>query len=179
VLRARFPSERDRIIAAADDALAGRFDLLGYRGLSFGDPIDWHLDPVSSRRSPRVHWSRVDALDPATVGDSKVVWELNRHQWLVRLAQAWTLTRDTRYASACRDHIYAWLEANPAGTGVNWASSLEVSFRLMSWCWVMLLIRDWPDCRTAVRATCWRRWQHATFVRRYLMLLLAEYASHR
>ena len=26
------------------------------------------------------------------VGDSKIVWELNRHQWLVRLAQAWAVT---------------------------------------------------------------------------------------
>ena len=168
-LRARFPEERDRIVAAADDALAGRFDLLGYRGLSFGEPIDWHLDPVSSCRSPRVHWSRLDALDPATVGDSKVVWELNRHQWLVQVAQAWTLTRDTRYALACRNLIYAWLDDNPAGTGVNWASSLEVSYRLMSWCWVMLLIRDWPGlsdrCARGVLAAMW---QHATFVRRYL-----------
>ncbi len=169
LLRARFPEECQRIVTTANAALAGRFDLLGYRGLTFGTPIDWHLDPVWDRRSPRLHWSRLDPLDPATVGDSKVVWELNRHQWLVRVAQAWVVTRDARYASACVETIEDWLRENPPGIGVNWTSSLEVSYRLMSWCWTMLLIRDWPGlsarCARDVLAAVW---QHAVFVRRYL-----------
>jgi hypothetical protein len=169
LLQARFPEECDRIVTTAEAALAGRFDLLGYRGLSFGSPIDWQLDPVSGRRAPLRHWSRLDTLDPAMVGDSKVVWELNRHQWLVRLAQAWVVTRDTRYASACVDTIYAWLRENPPGIGVNWTSSLEVSFRLMSWCWTLLLVRDWPGLSNrVVRDVLAAIWQHAVFVRRYL-----------
>lgn len=168
-LATRFPEERDRIVATADDALAGRFDLLGYRGLSFGDPIDWHLDPVSARRAPRVHWSRLDPLDPAVVGDSKVVWELSRQQWLVCLAQAWVVTRDTRYASACRDRIYAWLATNPPGVGVNWTSSLEASYRVMAWCWTLLLIKDWPGLSDRLaRDVMAAVWQHAVFVRKYL-----------
>jgi hypothetical protein len=169
LLRERFPGECQRIVTAADDALAGHFDLLGYRGLSFGTPLDWHLDPVSGRRTPVRHWSRLDPLDAATVGDSKVVWELNRHQWLVRVAQAWVVTGDPRYASACVETLYAWLRENPAGQGINWTSSLEVSFRLMSWCWTMLLIRDWPGLSNrAARDVLAAMWQHAVFVRRYL-----------
>jgi hypothetical protein len=30
---------------------------------------------------------------------------------------------------------------NPPGIGINWASSLEVSFRLIAWCWVLHLFR--------------------------------------
>jgi hypothetical protein len=169
VLRTRFPDECDRIVTTAEDALAGRFDLLGYRGLTFGTPLDWHLDPVWARRAPLRHWSRLDALDPATVGDSKVVWELNRQQWLVRVAQAWVVTRDARYASACVETIYAWVRENPPGMGVNWTSSLEASFRLMSWCWTMLLVRDWPGLSNrAARDVLAAVWQHAVFVRRYL-----------
>ena len=169
VLRARFPEECHRIVTTADAALAGRFDLLGYRGLTFGTPIDWHLDPVWGRRAPRLHWSRLDPLDPATVGDSKVVWELNRHQWLVRLAQAWVVTRDPKYPTACVGTIEAWLRDNPPGIGVNWASSLEVSYRLMSWCWTILLIRDWPGLSNRwARAVLAAVWQHAVYVRRYL-----------
>src|SRR5690242_10092684 len=44
------PDARAAIVAAADRALRGRFDLLGYEDLSFGDPIDWRLDPVSGVR---------------------------------------------------------------------------------------------------------------------------------
>src|SRR5262249_40397120 len=135
----------DRIRAADDILVNGRFDVLGYRRLSFGQPVDWHFDPVWNRRAPLVHWSRIDALDASIVGDSKVVWELNRHQWLVTLAQAWALTREERYGDACIAAIDSWLEANPPGTGINWASSLEVAFRLISWCWTLVLLRDLPS----------------------------------
>jgi len=94
LLRERLPHSVRRTVAAADRALEKRFDLLGYRDLSFGDPIDWHLDPVAKRQASLRHWTLLDPLDVATVGDSKVVWELNRHQWLVGLGQAYRLTGD-------------------------------------------------------------------------------------
>jgi hypothetical protein len=141
VLRDRFPDAGPRIIEAADRTLQNRFDLLGYRDLSFGDPIDWHLDPVARRRAPLVHWSRLDPLDPEAVGDSKVVWELNRHQWLVRLGQAYRLTGDERFVETFADAIRSWHRANPPGMGINWASSLEAAFRLISWCWALSLFR--------------------------------------
>src|SRR5258708_8476269 len=83
LLDARRPDARWKAIATIWRCRRGRFDLLGYRGLDFGAPIDWHLDPISGRRSPRVHWSRIDPLDRAQVGDSKAVCQLNRHhRWL-------------------------------------------------------------------------------------------------
>ena len=170
MLRERLPDECGDIVAAATDTIAGRrFDLLGYKGLSFGDPIDWHLDPVWARRSPLVHWSRIDPLDPETVGDSKIVWEINRHQWIVRLAQAWALTGDERYAEACIASIGAWLDANPPGIGINWASSLEVALRLMSWCWTLMLLRDSPSLTGEFLTKALSAiWVHAAHVRRYL-----------
>jgi uncharacterized heparinase superfamily protein len=137
----RLPDHEMNLVCAASALIQNRFDLLGYRTLWFGDPIDWHLDPVSSRRAPRVHWTHLDPLDSAAIGDSKVVWELNRHQWLVRVAQAYALTGDERYAERCLSDVEAWLEANPPGIGINWSSSLEVSFRVMSWSWIVLLLR--------------------------------------
>jgi hypothetical protein len=131
--------------------------------------VDWHLDPVSSRRAPLVHWSRLDPLDSQIVGDSKVVWELNRHQWIVHLAQAWALTRDARYAADCVSAIESWIRANPTGYGINWASSLEVAYRLMSWCWVAAIVRDAPAVTTRWAMTVLAAvWAHANHVRRYL-----------
>jgi Heparinase II/III-like protein/Heparinase II/III N-terminus len=168
-LDARLPHARREIVTAADALLERRFDLLGYHGLWFGDPIDWHLDPVWSRRAPLAHWSRLDPLDPIVVGDSKIVWELNRHQWLVRLAQAWAVTGDERYAAACIHTIDAWRGANPPGVGINWTSSLEVSYRLVSWCWTALLIRDAPMVSGQWMMTLLVAiWQHANHIRRYL-----------
>lgn len=135
----RIPQSRDQILSSADAVCRGRFDLMGYRALSFGVPVDWHLDPLSDRRTPLIHWSRFRRFDPAQAGDCKLVWELNRHQWLLYLGQAYRFTGDERYVDAFIRYVGEWMRANPRGMGVNWASSLEVAFRLISWCWTLAL----------------------------------------
>jgi hypothetical protein len=134
-----------------------------------GDNIDWHRDAVSGNRAPLVHWSRINPLDADAVGDSKVTWELNRHQWLVHLGQAYRLSGDEHYAQVFVDSVRDWMAANPAGMGINWASSLEVSYRLISWCWALNLFRDsevlTPEFYSDMLG--WLR-THAAHVERYL-----------
>jgi uncharacterized heparinase superfamily protein len=169
LLAARAPSARDEILVSAGDVCGGRFDLLGYSRLVFGNPVDWHLDPISGRRAPLVHWSRLDPLDSATVGDSKVVWELNRHQWLIRLGQAYRLTGDERYAGAFAAYVRQWLRANPPGMGINWASSLEVALRLIAWCWGLVLFSESPVLSPELFAAMLDALSaHAAHVERYL-----------
>ena len=64
MIREQFPEARRELLSQADLLLSGHFNLLGYQHLSFGNPIDWHLDPVHGRRAPRLHWSAIDPLDP-------------------------------------------------------------------------------------------------------------------
>src|SRR5262245_44695960 len=146
IMNQRFPAERDAIIIAAEAALSGKFSLLGHNMLSFGDPpdspIDWRLDPVSGLRAPLRHWSKLHPLNPLDGGDPKVVWELNRHAHFVTLGQAYCLTDDNRFAAAFVDQVSAWIDANPVGMGVNWASSLEVAFRSIAWLWALGLCVD-------------------------------------
>jgi len=169
LLRERMPAACDEAVATADAACRGRFDLLGYEALSFGDPIEWSLDPIAGLRAPSTHWSRVDPLDPRMVGDSKVVWELNRHQWMVQLGQAYRLTGDPSYARAFASYIEHWIDANPTGIGINWASSLEVSFRLIAWCWALLLLRGAPVLSETLFDRIVRSiWAHAAHAERYL-----------
>lgn len=68
-------------------------------------------------RSARPRVARPDPWsgDAEAVGDSKVVWDLNRHQWLVRLGQAYRLTGDERFAAGFARHIGDWTAANPPG----------------------------------------------------------------
>jgi hypothetical protein len=169
LLSERVPGALREVIAGAERTLTSRFDLLGYRDLSFGDPVDWHLEPVSQRRAPRVHWSRLDPIDVAAVGDSKVVWELNRHQWVAELGQAYRMTGDERYAEAFATHVSGWLYANPAGQGINWASSLEVALRLIAWCWALVLFRRSPALSPQLFARMSASLEdHAAHVERYL-----------
>lgn len=146
----------EEIRDSARACCAGHFDLLGYEKLFYGRPVDWHYDPVSGRRSPRVHWSLIDPLDAAAVGDSKVIWELNRHQWLVRLGQAYRLDGDERHARFFAATLRDWMQHNPPGIGINWASSLELALRLIAWSWALVLFRDaaalTPELRDTIHA---------------------------
>lgn len=143
-IRAQFPDACRDVIEGANCIVTGHFDLLGYKGLAFGDPIDWHHEPVAGVRAPLIHWSRIDPLDSARIGDSKVTWELNRHQWLISLAQAYCLTREERYSQKALQLMVEWPRSNPCGQGINWSSSLEVAYRTISWIWTLFLLRDSP-----------------------------------
>jgi glycosyltransferase involved in cell wall biosynthesis len=147
--RRRFPEAESKIIAEAQAIVAGKFDLLGFKGLSFGEPINWHLDPVSGKSGQRKHWSRIDYLNADSVGDHKIIWELNRHQYFVRLGQAYWLTKDEQYAETFVNHLNAWMDQNPPKRGINWASSLEVAFRSISWLWAFYFFKHSPSFTAA------------------------------
>ena len=132
----RWSRERGQLVAAADAVVDGRFDLLGHDGLNFGSPIDWHLDPVSNRRAPRIHWSRIPYLNAELIGDHKVIWEINRHQHFFILGRAFQATGRAAYAECFVAHLTSWMDANPPKDGVNWASSLEVAYRAIAWLFI-------------------------------------------
>ncbi|HEX8190095.1 MAG TPA: alginate lyase family protein, partial [Pyrinomonadaceae bacterium] len=143
--RRRWPAAEAELVARADAAAEGRFDLLGHRGLDFGRPVDWLLNPASGRREPLAHWSTIEEVVPGAAGDKKVVWELNRHQHFVTLGRAYRATGDERYAEAFVEQLTSWAAANPPKLGPNWLSSLELAFRAISWLWALELFRDSPS----------------------------------
>ncbi len=122
-------------IEKANKILDGRFDLLGFKNLNFGETVDWHYEPIADKHSPLKHWKQFDELDTKETGDKKIIWELNRHQYFFTLGVAYWLTGDERYAATFVRHLDSWMEQNAPGMGINWCSSLEVSFRAMSWIW--------------------------------------------
>ncbi|MEO8335904.1 MAG: alginate lyase family protein [bacterium] len=138
----RWSDELSQLIAAAEAVVDGRFDLLGHDGLNFGSPIDWHFDPVSNKRAPRIHWSRIPYLNADLIGDHKVIWEINRHQHFFILGRAFQATGRAAYAECFVRHLGSWMDANPPKDGVNWASSLEVAYRAIAWLWALELFRD-------------------------------------
>lgn len=129
-------------IDAADLIVSGRIDVLGLKGVYIGTDIDWHREPLSEKRSPLKHWKEFDDLDVAETGNKKVVWEINRHQYFFTLGVAFWMTEDERYAETFARHLDSWIEQNPTGIGINWTSSLEVSFRAMSWIWAFHFFKD-------------------------------------
>jgi len=87
---------------------------------------------------------RIRYLDFEEVGDSKITWELNRHQHFVTLAKAYRLTGDLRYVDEILRQWRHWRAENPYPVGINWASSLEAAFRSMAWLWTYHLLEGVP-----------------------------------
>jgi hypothetical protein len=151
LLRKHLPGEAAKILREADEICGHRFRLLGYENLAFtvssGNEIDWHLDPVHGKRAPLDPWFKIPFLDFAVVGDHKVTWELNRHQHLVTLAKAQLLSGNdnAKYVRELISQWRSWIEANPYPLGINWASTLEVAFRSLSWIWVDQLLAGTPE----------------------------------
>lgn len=135
----------DELVRRADEVLAGRYALLGYE-VELPSPPRWRRDFVHGQESDLKYLRRVPYLDFAAVGDHKVIWELNRHQHLVLLAQAWRISRRQEFLSAIEAQLDDWLRENPLHLGINWTSALEVAFRALSWIWIDHLAGDqFPD----------------------------------
>jgi hypothetical protein len=88
----------------------------------------------------------------------------SRHQWLIDLAQEYVATGDGSHADACLAALDRWISRHPAGVEPDFARSAEAGFRLMSWCWGLLLLRDAPQLSgpwlTRVLATIWQHAAH-------------------
>ena len=169
LLRRARPEAEAGTRCRADRAVDGVFDLLGHERVAVGSSIDWHRDPSSGTRAPMRHWSRIAYLDPAVVGDYKLLWELNRHQHFVTLGQAYAYSGDSRYAKAFASQLAGWIRTNPPRIGVNWASSLEVSYRAIAWLWALQLFADAPELTDELLLTALESLRHhASHIERYL-----------
>jgi hypothetical protein len=169
LLRRQLPREAEELVRQADQIRRHHFDLLGYEKLDYGSQIDWHLDAVHGKRAPLKPWFKINFLDFSEVGDHKVTWELNRHQHLVTLAKAWVLTADKTYVDELLSQWYGWQAANPYPLGVNWASTLEVAFRSLSWLWIKHLLAECPDVPAKFQADLVNALrQNGRYIKRYL-----------
>jgi hypothetical protein len=120
-------------------ALAGQirkhcFPIFGTT-IDTGPEIPWRRDWLSGVETGLRYFRRIPYLDARRAGDHKVIWELNRHQHLVVLAQAFCLNGDAANLAEIRVQLESWFSSNPYNQGINWASALEVAFRALSWIW--------------------------------------------
>lgn len=176
-----FLAQLDRL---AHQILAHRFPLLGLE-IETGPEIAWRRDYVSGVESPMLYFRRIPYLDPKRAGDHKLIWELNRHQHLVLLAQAWLGTADRRYLEEICAQLESWWRDNPFHRGINWASALEVAFRALSWVWVYHLAGGGMDeafrrrfLTSLVQHACHLEWNLSVYFSPNTHLLIEAVALH-
>jgi hypothetical protein len=148
----------------AHTILAGRTPLFE-REVATGADIDWTRDYVhamDNRRFDRTYFRRIPYLDFSVIGDHKMIWELNRHQHLVVLAQAALLTGRAEFIAEIERQLDSWLRQNLFQRGLNWTSALEVAFRAWSWIWVYHLVGEHlsPTLRSGLMTELYRHGRH-------------------
>lgn len=130
----------DRAVDEADRLCRHEITLLGYPPVDLGGEIDWHRDPVTGQVWEQRFWTDYRPVQDNRGRDPKIIHELNRHQHLPRLAKAYLLTGNERYASEAVAQLNSWIDQNPSGRGINWQSSLEIGIRTISWLWTIFLL---------------------------------------
>jgi hypothetical protein len=138
--RQAFPDRSQQIVEEAQRLRAHCLKIFAYPEVHCGTHIPWRRDCIHGVESGIQHWSQIPFLNFSKVGDSKIVWEPNRHQHLITLALGYRLTGDETYAEECFSQLENWQRENPYLRGINWASSLELAFRAWSWIWMIQLL---------------------------------------
>lgn len=139
--KSRFPDTLDKTTAAAEKYLNHEFEVFGLH-VHFENQINWHYDPLLIKSVPVNYWSDINYYSPDVVKEVKYIWELNRCQHFVTLAKAFFLTGDEKYARGLFHQWSEWIDKNPFKMGVNWTSSLECAFRLISWTRALAFVRN-------------------------------------
>ncbi len=131
--RERWPvlyAEASRRAAAAAE---GRFDLLGSGEVSAAGPdgrLRWHDDFKAGAAFPAdCLYLDVPIWLEREGTDIKVPWELSRFQHVF----AFLWTDPQRYRDVFLAQWEDWMRANPVARGVNWACTMDVALRAISW----------------------------------------------
>jgi uncharacterized heparinase superfamily protein len=142
----------ERIRQEADALLEHRVDLLGSGLVELGDEIDWQRDFKSGYRWPPAFYQDLEITRLTDSSDAKAPWELSRSHHLLTLARAFVLFEDERYARELEDQLRHWLDANPPGYGINWATPMEVAIRAINWIWAIRTLESVRPLDPALRA---------------------------
>ena len=150
--RAHFTEKIQAVVNDAETICRHEFNLLGSGAYDWGNPIDWHIDPISGHRWPKKFFFELKRLGDASKADIKVPWELSRLQHLPTLGKAYRITKNDCYAQEIVRQITHWLVENPCPYGVNWLCPMDVAIRVMNMLWGYLLIEDAPAVSDEFRA---------------------------
>ena len=161
-----FPTAFIDLMALAQRIRLHRFQFLG-SAFQYGTKIDWHADPVTKKQWKRRVYKEIAIQYEGSPPDIKPVWELNRHQYFVTLAQAFYLSGDRTYADELEAQWLDWITENPYRIGINWASPLEIGLRLISWTLAFQFIEAHlsKESRSAITFSIW---QQASFLSSHL-----------
>jgi asparagine synthase (glutamine-hydrolysing) len=174
------PATLQRLLHTADQALPGEIECFGRWPANFGEPIEWHRNPLNGEEWPATTPWRWALSGSDRLGDVKLCWEVARFPHAYHMARCAAFFPETapRFARALTRQIRDFNAANPYGYGIHWASGQETAFRLLAWlfCADTLLTRSEANVVALLRDALLIG---ATHIEKYLSYArLAVYNNH-
>lgn len=123
---------KKEIITAADLAAEGKIKGFSSIELSYGNPINWQLNPLTGIAcNVKDKWYRIPDFDRDR-GDIKAVWEISRFSHFIGFARAYLATNDRKYYESFSRQLSDWLSENPYSYGANYKCGQECALRMMN-----------------------------------------------
>ena len=94
--------------------------------------IDWHLDIFSGKSFQKTFSKTINIRKDPDLS-AKVVWEVNRLQFLTQIAMEYKKFGNLSDLKRLVSIIQSWKQENPYLKGINWYSNIEVNLRLITW----------------------------------------------
>jgi hypothetical protein len=109
--------------------------------LAIDDQLDFHKDFLSGKSFPLTFSKSID-IRSDRFGSAKVVWEVNRLEFLLPLLIEYKTTKNKEKLDLFVSVMTSWAEQNPYLKGINWYSNIEVNLRLINWYWCWILLEN-------------------------------------
>ncbi|RXJ77992.1 hypothetical protein CRV03_03205 [Arcobacter sp. F155] len=126
--------DRKSFIQKADNAIEGKIFAFSNEYFDYSEDgnVNWQMNPISKvKANNTLSWNKLP--DFGEYGDIKLIWEASRFPQVYYYINAYSTTKDEKYAKQCIAQILDWIEKNPYPQGVNYKCGQEISFRVFAW----------------------------------------------
>jgi hypothetical protein len=130
-------------VEKADNASVGKIFAFSNEYFDYSEDgnVNWQMNPISKvKADSSLSWNRLP--DFGEYGDIKLIWEASRFPQSYFFINAYSVTKDDKYAKECINQMLEWISNNPYPKGVNYKCGQEISFRVFVWINVLEYFRE-------------------------------------
>jgi hypothetical protein len=106
------------------------FEIFGIP-FDYSGEINWHQDIQTGNCFPLDFSKSINVRKTEGIS-AKIVWEVNRLQFLSLIALRYRNCKDEKFIQLFKSIVESWIDNNPYLVGINWYSNIEVNLRLIT-----------------------------------------------
>ena len=133
----------EALLKRANNAIEGKIFAFSHEYFDYmhNTKIAWNINPISKVKADNsLNWNKLS--DFGEYGDIKLIWEASRFPQVYAFINAYSLTKDDKYAKVCLEQIINWIDTNPYPKGVHYKCGQEITFRIIAWMMAVDYFKD-------------------------------------